>query len=269
MEEQDGKSFIRVSEDKREQIEATAEMAVVAAKLHMPQASRLDAWLQTNWAMDAFTDLDRIAYLQTVVPAALGRDLKIVYTIGSGNVELKIENGRPEMLTLTADEAKNFRVVSIDGPAVGVFTRWVASPITTSHKDVGITRTITTVDDKNVSGAVKEGDQIIITLQPSFSPSAPSGCYLLRDHVPAGLSPMITLSFAEYKQVGSWYPQNVERNAISYTVCNRQDNKPIEPISYRARVTARGTYIAEPAILQSYDSPSVTAVTGSTTLEIK
>ncbi len=269
MEEQDGKSFIRVSEDKREQIEATAEMAVVAAKLNLPQAARLDAWLQTNWAADAFTDLDRIAYLQTVVPAALGRDVKIVYTVGSGDAEVKLLNGRSENVTLTADEAKNFRIVSVDGPAIAIFTRLVASPVTTSSKDLGLTRTISAADNKAVNASLKEGDAVTVTLQPSFSASAPSGCYLLRDHVPAGLSPMITLSFAEYREVGAWYPQSIDGNAVSYTVCNPQDKKPIEPIVYRARVTARGIYQAEPAILQSYDAPSVSAVTGSTTIEIK
>ncbi|MCC7357518.1 hypothetical protein IT408_03360 [Candidatus Uhrbacteria bacterium] len=269
MEEQDGKSFIRISEDKREQIEATAEMAVIAAKLNLPQTISLDAWLQENWADDAFTDLDRIAYLQTVVPAALGRDVKLTYTLGSGDIEVKLLNGRAESITLTADEAKNFRIVSVDGPAVAVFTRLVASPVTTSNKDIGLTRTFSTTDEKVVTNSLKEGDAVIITLQPSFTASAPSGCYLLRDHVPAGLAPMISLSYEESKEVGAWYPQDVDKNAITFTVCNPQNGIPLRPIVYRARVTARGTYQAEPAILQSYKSPSVSTVTSSTIIEIK
>ncbi len=178
-----------------------------------------------------------------------------------------LKDGVSESLTLTAEEAKAFRTVSVDGPAVAVFTREVPST-PTQNKDLSLTRTITTKDGKPVT-SLKEGEGVTVTLEPKFSSSAPSGCYLLRDHAPAGLSPMVSLSFTLARDIGTWYPQNVDGNTVSFTVCNAQDGKTPTPIKYNLRVVARGTYTAEPAILQSDTTPSVSVTTPPQTVEIK
>jgi hypothetical protein len=159
-------------------------------------------------------------------------------------------------------------VISIDGPAVAVYSRLVATPAGIASKDIGLQRTIVS-NNKKALNDLKEGEGITVTLQPTFGASAPSGCYLLRDHVAAGLAPLVNLSFAEYKEVGSWYPQDIDGNAVTFTVCNTQTSKVPDPITYSLRVIARGTYQVEPAILQSYNTPSVSVTTPAAMIEIK
>jgi alpha-2-macroglobulin len=264
-EERDGQMFIRVSDDRRSIIEATAEAASVAIALSHPSASKLDAWVQANWGDDAFTDLDRIGYLLRAVPATPGRDVTLSYSVdGSTEHTIELKEGNSHTETLTADEVKQFRATKVDGPVVAVFTREVTRLPEVPSSDISLERTFAKADGSSIAD-LKEGDVVRVTLTPRFKgKAAPQGCYLVRDHLAAGVAPLISLYFTPYGDFHDVYPTESVDGHINFISCESG-----KPISYRARIVARGNYTAESAILQSLNTPSVSALTPSNQIEIK
>jgi hypothetical protein len=265
--ENDGQMQVRVAEDERSIVEATAEAAAIAASLAHPAAPKLDAWLDKNWHEDAMTDLDRIAFLARAVPAALGGDVTFGYTLGGSEEKVKLEAGQPERLTLTAEEAKNFRITQVDGPAVALFTRAVPAKPDQS-RDLSLARRYSKEGGEPATD-LKESDTVNVSLEPRWQATAPDGCYTVRDYLPAGLAPVIGM-YWEMWHDKVWYPSEVDGNVVSFVVCKPGDaSKPMTPITYKARVVSRGTYQAESAVMQSMDAPSVAALTEIQTVTIK
>lgn len=267
-EEADGKMFVRVADDKRSNMEATAEAATIAQAFVHPSAPKLFAWLEGQWDADTLTDLDRIAYLVRTVPSLINKDVTVGYTTGAPEQTIVLKDGFGERVTLTADEIRAFRATKVDGPAVAVYSRQIAAPPAQS-RDLSLKRTYVKPDGTAVQ-ALAENDTLLVKLEPTWQPTAPSGCYTVRDHVPAGLSPMVNLFFYEWGIGDTWYPVEVDGNAVSFIVCKpwNKDQKP-ETVTYRLRVVARGTYAAEPAVMQSIDAPSIAALSGSDTVTVK
>ncbi len=262
-EESDGLMYLRVDEkEMRYNIEATAEAAGMAWVLGDSNASKMNAWLNKNWNQDAFTVLDQMAYLSLAVPAASGKDVLLGYSVSAGEQTLKLENGWSESVVLTAEEAKNFIITKVDGPVMAVFTRSVAS-LPKINPDISLKRTYAKPDGTSPD-TLAEGDTVVVKLSMNWTETAQSGCYNIRDFVPAGLAPMVSVYFDPYSWFGGeWYPSSKQDNEVSFVACKpyRDKNlKETKEITYRARAVARGAYTAEPAIMQSEEAPSVAAL---------
>ena len=112
---------------------------------------------------------------------------------------------------------------------------------------------------------LSEGMTVRVSLQPTWKDNAQDGCYVVRDRLPSGLTPFESL-YDYFYSYDAWYPVEIETHEISFVVCK---TKGAKPITYRARVVSRGTYLAEPASLQSMEAPAVTALSDERTLNIK
>ncbi len=267
----DGLRFIRVSDAKRDNFEATSEAAVVAADLLHPSASELSAWLQHNWTEDAFTPLDKIAYLNKVVPMSYSRDVVVGYTLGDTEKTVTLKGGWwGENLKLTADEAAKFRITKADGPAVAVFMRETPG-LPQQNPDISVERSYQDADGKAIQ-ELHENQPVYIDLTVKWGANAQSGCYTLRDHLPAALAPVVNIFDIYNWSRNIWYPADAGDGAVSFVVCNPQNkdlSKNQNDVRYKARVVSRGTYLAEPAVLQSNDAPSIAALSKSQTVTIK
>jgi hypothetical protein len=266
-ETKDGKMLIRVEDAQKSIVEATSEAAGLATELGDSSAAPLYAWVKANWADDAFNVLDKANVLRRVVPAAIAQDATVTYQVNGETKTATLKDGYGEDVKLTADEVKSFRVMSVTGPAVAVMSRDVAG-MPTSSNDVTITRSYA-ADGKNLSN-LAEGDAVTITLKPEWMNGAPSGCYVVKDHLPAGFFPQVREM--NYFSVSNSIvaPDAVDGNTVSFTVCPKIPSKdaPIQ-ISYQARVMSRGSYTAEPVLVQSIDSPSVQSVSKQDQFTIK
>ncbi|MDQ7814283.1 MAG: alpha-2-macroglobulin family protein [Patescibacteria group bacterium] len=267
----DGLRFVRISDAKRDNLEATSEAAVVAADLLHPSAPELSAWLMQNWAEDAYTSLDKIAYLNKVVPMSYSRDVMIGYTLGTEEKTVTLKGGWwGERLQLTADEAARFRITKADGPAVAVFMREMPG-LPQQNPDISVERSYENADRQSVQ-ELHENQPVYVKLTVKWQANAQSGCYTLRDHLPAALSPAVNIFNVYNWHEDIWYPSDMGDGAVSFVVCNPQSkdsSKNQTEIRYKARVVSRGTYLAEPAVLQSNDAPSISALSGSQTIIIK
>ena len=254
-ESRDGMTRLVVDKEERSILEETAEAAALAVSVAHPKAAELEAYLQSNWNNETTNDLDRAAFLAHILPTLHAGNVSVGYTIGGKEESFDLKDGATKWLTLTRDEAKAFRVTSATGPAAATFIRRTPG-LPATVKDVGLMREYT-VGDRPIT-ELAEGMTVNVTLYPSFSVTAQDGCYVIRDHVPSGLSPLVTLAYDPYGGVRDSYPIYVEPQELGFVSC--KDELP-HPIKYRVRVVSKGTYVAEPAIMQSMESPRVTALT--------
>lgn len=262
-ESRDGMTRLVVDKDERSILEATAEAAALAVSVAHPKAAELEAYLESNWNNETMNDLDRIAFLAHILSTLHAGNVSVGYTIGGKEEIIDLKDGATKWLTLTRDEAAAFRVTSATGPAAATFIRRTPGlPATVS--DVGIKREYA-VGGRSMT-ELTEGMTVNVTLSLTWSPTAQDGCYIVRDHVPSGLSPLVSLVYDPYGRTYDSYPVSVEPQEIGFVACKHGGGSAIR---YRARVVNRGTYAAEPAIMQSMISPKVTALSSEQSITIK
>jgi len=261
----DGFLILEVSDRKSEVLEASSEAAAIARSMALPDSEKLMAYVESNWSQDVLTDLDRAMYLQKLVPTLLPVDVQISYAIDAQVFELDLKNITAQSVKLTAEEARNFRVTSVNGPATMSFVKRAEGDKAQVSDVLSVNRVYSGIDGRPIN-TLTEGDLVRITLTPSWQERAEDGCYILRDRLPAGMMPMLNISFDRYREETLYYPYDFKQGEVSFVTCKQA--KPYA-ISYLARVVSLGTYTAGGALLQSMQAPSVAAVSSPTVLEIK
>jgi hypothetical protein len=263
---QDGIASVRPTVSDRDAARATAEASVIAAALELPIASKLNAWLDQNWSSADVNDLERAAYLSQAVASAPHRDARIIIGTSADATEtIDLSDGRPQERIYPRERWDALRIVSVDGP-VALEVETEVSALPAPVKDLSIVRRYETLDGKPVDpAALADGSRIRVALEPGFGPSAPAGCYVVRDYLPAGLAPAVDISFAAFRDPTLWYPTDIGDGAVEFVTCRGF----VSPIRYMARVTSRGQFAAEPAMVQSLDAPSAAAVSEAKDVQIR
>ncbi|MDD5437540.1 MAG: alpha-2-macroglobulin family protein [Patescibacteria group bacterium] len=247
-----------------ENMEATSEAAALAAAMSHPAASKLDAFVDSNWDKDVLTDLDRAMYLQKIVPTLVPADVQIVYAVGQETKTVDLKDQPVYTVSLTGDEVRAFRAVSVNGPAAVSFVKRAEGETMKSSDLLSVNRIYE--KDGKPAGELREGDLVTVSLTPSWDKKAQDGCYTLRDRLPAGFMSVVNVSFDRYANSPLYYPYDNTGSEVSFVVC-KQD-KPLN-IKYLARIVSLGTYTASGALLESMDAPSLATVSPPTTIEVK
>ncbi|MCC7522461.1 Ig-like domain-containing protein [Candidatus Uhrbacteria bacterium] len=257
-ETRDDLTWLPVSNDPVDVYEATADAAALASRLAHPSAGNLRLWVEENINKDAFPVLAQVRYLEALRSTSLGRDVLLSYTFGDDEKTLRFSREEPlHRLTLTSDEARRFRVTRVDGPVTIAFIRTVAgrpAPV----PELALTRSYEVSRPLN---DLREGDVVSITLKPEARGNLQKGCYLVQDHLPAGLKPAVSWSYSDR----NWYPTEIRGSTVSFVTCN----EPFETIRYSARVVSRGTFVAEAAMVSHLDYPSISAISQDAEIIVK
>jgi uncharacterized protein YfaS (alpha-2-macroglobulin family) len=115
------------------------------------------------------------------------------------------------------------------------------------------------------SAPIEEGDLVRITITYKLGPQAVDGCYQVSDLLPSGLKP-ITREY-EWGITGAVdYPYAIEGQRVSF--CVYREGRQL-PLVYYARVIGKGTYVVEPAVIQSQKAPESINLTGSFPVDIR
>lgn len=262
-EERDATLRLNVSNNVSEQYEATADAAALAASLAHPKAAALRAFVDSNWSHDAFPVLAEARYLSAVLPTLPVSPTVVTWTLDGNTQESFAFKEEPaKTLTLTAAEARAFRVTQVTGPVAITFVRRTPGK-PTSVPEVSVARSYRTIRPLN---AMFEGDTVLVTVTSTWQAKAQDGCYHLRDHLPGGWQAVLNWSSYQGQPFGLPYPYDVSNGEVSFIVC--KDVKPVA-LTYLARVVSRGSYTAEAPLLQQMEYPSVAAVGADQLITIK
>ncbi len=259
-EERDSVMQIAVTNKPSDRYEATADAAAIAAALAHPKADALRKFVETNWSTDAFPILAKVRYLKATLPRLPSQDVSVSWTLDGVKEETVILKDEPvKYLSLTADEARAFRITKTNGPAeITLITRVSGRP--TSVPEVAVSRAYA---NGHPLDQLQEGDVVRVTLKPEWKETAQDGCYALRDHLPGGWEAVVSWRAQE---ANVWYPYDVSDGEVSFVVC--KDIRPTT-ITYLARVVSRGSYTAEAPLMQHLQFPSVATVGTDQNVTIK
>lgn len=261
--DRDNLTRLEVSSEEMDNLEASADAAALAAGLAHPKAQALRRYIDSTWEADAFPVLAKARYLKAVLPTLIDREVRLTYTFGTDDKELRFKDEPIQRLTLTAEEARRFRVTSVDGPITITYNRrTVGKP--ESKPEVAILRTYKALENRNLAD-LREGDVVAVELRPSFTARAIDGCYEVTDNLPGGWQPILNAPYMY--DLTSWYPYEFGNGSVSFMICGTRDSTRV--IRYLARVVTRGSYTAEAALIQHNQYPSISAVSQDQPVTIK
>jgi alpha-2-macroglobulin len=270
-EQRGSQARIRVGSDTDDSLEATAIAAEVGARLGDDMAPLLFDYTVANPGGDLLVGLDQIAFLSAALPRLPATPVRVSYTIDGKRENVAFERGQVRTLVLTP-KALGSLDLKVEEGTLGVGSFFLAPLDTAKIKptnEVSIARSYGASSGKTI--AVDRGDLVRISLTFGLSSQATGGCYQISDLLPSGLRVVMNpWTHGIQDEAGAdaqrlAYPYEVEGQRVSF--CVGKGSK--SPLIYYARVIGAGSYIAEPALIQSQQVPGVMEVTKSAHVEIK
>jgi hypothetical protein len=256
---------LKVGSDQDDILEATSLAAILGASLADDFAPLLFDYTTTNYTTDTLIELEQISFLVEALPNLPAAPVRFAYTLDGKRSEEKLERGRSFVLLVTPDELPDLTLEALEG-TLGVVSSFLAPLEPDSVQPdpaVSISRSYGGQPEERVT--IEEGDLVVISITYKLGPQAVDGCYQVSDLLPSGLKP-ITREY-EWGITGTTsYPYAIEGQRVSFCVYKQGRQWPL---IYYARVIGKGTYVVEPAVIQSQKAPESINLTGSFPLEIR
>jgi len=169
-----------------------------------------------------------------------------------------LEKGRTYSLTLSSDELKTIKFNNIKGEInlASFYERSKNPEELSKNNEISLSRKYLV---NNVStNYFNEGDVVLVRLDPDILSSAIDGQYQVIDYLPSGLKP-ITRIYESGLSRGTdcnpvWYPSKIIDNTVYFNIYkgfNSTQYCSDRTINYYARVVSKGSYRANPAVIQS------------------
>jgi hypothetical protein len=244
----------------------TARLAIVAASLGDPVAADMDAWVAANPPKTTTVALERALAARGWARRVPGASSVAAITVDGVRRELPVESGASASVVLTPAQAATARLEPVSGALLAVTSRdgaLEASSLTPARGQA-LERSVTP------AGVIGPTDTVIVTLNVTLGPDARDECWRVTDLVPSGLAP---ISVPGYRGDGEAFalgasPDFVDGPRVGFCVAPDQ-RRPVQTLRYVARVVTPGTYLWEPAVLQSELVPDQGVVTAPVTITIR
>ena len=239
----------------------TARLAIVAASLGEPVAAEMDAWVAENPPKATTVALERALAARgwaERVPASKG---VAALTVDGSRREITVGQGGSASVDLTPAQAASAVVEPVSGAVLVVTTRSV--PLGAASLTAPAGQTLERILDP--AGPVGEADTVRVTLRVDLGSQAGDACWRLVDLVPSGLAPVGQGWMNDEGIVVG--PDTIDGQRVGFCVV-QDPGRPVQTLSYIARVVDPGTYTWEPAVLQSSIVPDQGVVTPATTVSI-
>jgi hypothetical protein len=257
---------LNVGVDQDDILEATSLAAILGASLADSWSPLLFDYTTTNYTADILIYLEQISFLMEALPNLPAAPVRFAYTLDGQRTEEELDRGNSLALLLTPEELRDLNLEALEG-TLGIATSFLVPFDPSSVQPdpaVSITRNYNYHRTEG-SAPIEEGELVHITIEYKLGPQAMDGCYQVSDLLPSGLKP-ITREY-EWGITGSVdYPYAIEGQRVSFCVYR---DAPQRTLGYYARVIGKGTYTAEPAVIQSQKAPESINLTGSFPVEIR
>jgi uncharacterized protein YfaS (alpha-2-macroglobulin family) len=247
----------------------TARLAIVAASLGDPVAAEMDAWVAENPPTTTTVDLERALAARGWALRVAGASAVAAITVDGTRREVTIQPDAPASVALTPAQAATARLEPVSGSVLAV-TSWMG-PLDPASlvpaKGQVLQRTV------SPAGAIGSTDTVIVNLAVTLGPDARDECWRVTDLAPSGLAPIVGGGSWQEDENGNsvWTgtsPDVVDGQRVEFCV-TRDSKQPVQNLRYVARVVTPGTYLWEPAVLQSEVVPDQGVVLEPATVTIR
>ena len=253
-------------------ITTTALVAALTASLEEPESTQLALYLDQNFPKETLNNFERLLYVKSALPKLNPEEVSFAYNVGSKQGNKTLKDGESFELPLSPQELSSLELSEVKGKLGVVATYEQQSSPESIIKDdnLKINRNYERNNQSPYAGSYvdefEEGDLVLVRLVPWFSVNALNGSYQIIDYLPSGLRPVDQESGRYYSSYDSRiYPTEINDQKVTFVI----DRNITQPIYYYARVVSKGTYKAEPAILQSLKSLESITISNADSITIK
>jgi hypothetical protein len=263
---QDQYEWLALGENQDQWLTATALDAILAAFIADPSADQLFNYVEDNRAFDVRLTLPRLLFLEQRLPTLPQGSVKIGYEFNGEATTSELEKGNVLEIPLTPSTASTFKLTALEGIASAITTQIAPQDFNAMVKDLNVKIQRNYVVHGKVTKTFQENDLVEVHLTTDIASAAPDGTYQVTDLLPAGLK-VVT---QPYRWTGMLtaddlaYPYRIDHNSVSFRVGDGHHT-----IKYLARVVNQGSYMAEPALVQSFNAPSAQNITDPDTITIR
>lgn len=246
-----------------------AYMASIAAELGSQDKDWLWAYVSENdhyWDTRNRVDLvtvERMLYVKAMMD--LGASPEVSFKFNGDKITL--ENSKTYRVNLLPDERKNAIFSGLSGDVmVSTYYRDDIDPTTLDVNDsISIDRTyyVNGMETTNF-----QAGEIVKVQFDVYVPTGMEGGYKITDYLPSGLKSTTARSYTQDSGTSSGYRRNpykvLGQEMNFYTYCSDYNPCGSRSFYYYARVINTGEFVAEPAIMQKYRTPSILNISGET-----
>lgn len=280
---------LNVGADQADILNATSLGAVLGAMLGDDLAPAMFEYTLDNTNSETLNVLEQVTYLEAALPRLASTPARFTYTLDGVSREATVGGSEALALMLSGDQLKALDVQVADGQlGVGASALVPLDPDSIqADPELSILRRIVSGSQAEVTGApagaaasgeagadgpvdIAESDLVRVTLDYTLGPKAVDGCYQVSDLLPSGLKPVTQpyqrgITFVE-EGTEADYPYAVDGQRVSFCVDRGREGKPL---TYYARVSGKGAFAAEPALIQAQRAPASLNVSGTGAVEIR
>ena len=245
-------AYIDSLKSKDDNVVATALLADLAGSLREQEADSLATYARENPPKETLVNFALLGYIKKTLPQLKGGDVSFTYKTNQKNESKTLKKDDVFRLELSSDELKTLKFENVSGSIglVSFFNQETTPDQLTKDGSIGITRRYL-VNDRPTN-EFNDGDLVKIELSSSFNGGrALPGLYQITDYLPSGLRAVTKFNIQPI-QTGQCisYPSMVEDQKITFLDWNPKSTY-CPNIYYYARVVTKGSYKAEPALIQA------------------
>lgn len=254
--------YIDDLKSKDDNIVVTAMLANLAGSLGESEAENLATYAFENRPKETLINFELLGYIKKSLPNLKGGDISFTYKTSQKNETKTLKKDEIFKLVLESDELATLKFENINGRVglVSFFDEATTPDQLTKDGDINVRRTYSA--DGRPTIEFKEGELVKIELASSFSGRALPGLYQITDYLPSGLRAVTRFNIMPIRTGGCIrYPSMIEDQKVTFLDWNPKSTH-CPNIFYYARVVTKGSYKAEPAIIQSlknFDSLNISS----------
>lgn len=263
--------IIKAGDSDDEILNNTALTAVLASYLNEPQQYGLWGYLRFNRPQEILLYLEELNFVKANLARLVNKPASVEFQVNQDAVTAALD--RPRFSYAFEMQPGDALKVIKSAPDM-VITANTPLPLAESgleaDSDISIRREYYVNGQKTTT--FNENDLVEVRLMPEFKGGALDGNYQITDILPSGLLPVTKL----YRGGGGsdchyWYPYHREGQKVKYMINKnwRSTYCGGSYIIYYARVKTKGSYLAEPAVIQSVLNPDFMNFTGEDKVMIK
>jgi len=244
---------VNVGVNRREILDATSVVALLAAKLGMPQSMGLHSYAARHHTDELTLNLERLAFITREIENLTDTAASITYTIFGEEVTRELSGWQQFTLRIPAENMHQFNIISITGDIGAVsIIRTPLENIEPVDNDIVIRREFLRAGSNTAANTFAQDDIVRVQISIDYSARAISGSYVITDFLPAGLVLVENSArFGTRSNVSNnWRHATAEGQRVTFFDFNGRFDR-VHTYYYYARVINPGTFTAEGTMVQS------------------
>lgn len=271
-------AWIDEEQDMTKRVKLTGMAGVIASELgEEGDARSFWEYMRTHDPERDLDTLEELLFIRSELEKSSEEKSSFTYKTISRGERVSLENGNIYHLTVSADELKTLSFSNVQGNIrlITAFERDRSPEELQKNGELSIRRAYFVGGEPVME--FKDGDIVHVQIDPNILDSALDGTYQVVDYLPSGLKPITQMYRLGLENTGTecdptWYPVRVQNNAVyflTYKGFDKTEHCTNRTINYYARVVTKGTYNANPSLIQSMENLESLNVSRQDTVTIK